>query len=136
VLRHVRRRLEGDRPRKAIEIKRKLDEIMYANKVLFSDELFAAYRQFMTTLFAMFATTDADALLRAPIESHLGSRRRLGWWDDSMASLFSTGSAASVEEIQAAYDELGRQFREDLYVTRQARPLLTTQPRMPAGSRE
>src|SRR5215831_3473729 len=33
-------------PHKAIEIKRKLDETMYANRVLFSDELFAAYHRF------------------------------------------------------------------------------------------
>jgi hypothetical protein len=31
-----------------------------------------------------------------------------------------------MDDIQAAYDELGRQFRADLYVTRQARPLLAT----------
>jgi hypothetical protein len=114
-------------PAQAIGIKRKLDEIMYANRVLFSDELFAAYHKFIRTLFAMYATTDADALLRAPIESRLGSRRKLRWWNDSMAGLFSTGNVASLAEIQAAYDELGQQFRADLYVTRQARPLLDTQ---------
>ena len=32
-------------PPKAIAIKRDLDQIMYANKVLFSDELFAAYHE-------------------------------------------------------------------------------------------
>jgi hypothetical protein len=114
-------------PRQAIGIKRKLDETMYASKVLFSDELFAAYRHFMTTLFAMYATTDADALLRAPIESQWGSRRNLAWWDDSMTGLFSTDNVASLEDIQAAYDGLGQQFRADLYVTHQARPLLATQ---------
>jgi hypothetical protein len=113
-------------PAQAIGIKRGLDETMYANKVLFSDELFAAYHRFMTTLFAMYATTDADALLRAPIESRWGSRRNLRWWHDSMAGLFSVDNAATTEDIQAAYDELGRQFRADLYVTRQARPLLGT----------
>ena len=30
-------------------------------------------------------------------------------------------------DIQAAYEALGEQFRTDLYVTRQARPLLPTQ---------
>jgi hypothetical protein len=100
---------------------------MYANKVLFSDELFAAYHGFMATLFAMYATTDADALLRAPIESQWGSRRNLRWWHDSMTGLFSADNTATMEDIQAAYDELGRQFRADLYVTRQVRPLLGTQ---------
>jgi hypothetical protein len=113
-------------PRKAIAIKRDLDQTMYANKVLFSDELFAAYHRFMTVLFAMFGTTGADAKVRAPIESKWGSRRDLRWWDDAMSDLF-TEDAASLEEIQAAYEELSRQFRADLYVTRQARPLLTTQ---------
>jgi hypothetical protein len=113
-------------PRKAIAIKRDLDQTMYANKVLFSDELFAAYHRFMTVLFAMFGTTGADAKVRAPIESKWGSRRDLRWWDDAMSDLFSD-DAASVKEIQDAYDELSRQFRADLYVTRQARPLLATQ---------
>jgi hypothetical protein len=34
--------------------------------------------------------------------------------------------ASSLDEVQAAYDELGQQFRADLYVTRQAGPLLST----------
>ena len=112
-------------PRKAIAIKRDLDQIMYANKVLFSDELFAAYHRFMSVLFAMFSTTGADAKVRAPIESKWGNRRDLRWWDDAMSDLFSH-DAASLKEIQDAYDELSQQFRADLYVTSQARPLLTT----------
>jgi hypothetical protein len=113
-------------PRKAIAIKRELDQIMYANKVLFSDELFAAYHRFMTVLFAMFAATGADARVRAPIESKWGNRRELTWWNDVMGVLF-TDDAVGLEEIQAAYEELSQQFRADLYVTRQARPLLATQ---------
>ncbi len=112
-------------PRKAIAIKRDLDQTMYANKVLFSDELFAAYHRFMSVLFAMFSTTGADAKVRAPIESDWGSRRDLRWWDDAMSDLFSD-DAADVKEIQDAYDELSQQFRADLYVTSQGRPLLTT----------
>jgi hypothetical protein len=112
-------------PRKAIAIKRDLDQIMYANKVLFSAELFAAYHRFMSVLFAMFSTTGADAKVRAPIESNWGSRRDLRWWDDAMSDLFSN-DAVSVKEIQDAYDELSQQFRADLYVTSQGRPLLTT----------
>ena len=113
-------------PRQAIAVKRKLDEAMYANKVLFSDELFAAYHQFMTTLFAMYATADADAHLRAPIDSQWGNRRNMPWWEDSMTSLFSTDSTASLDDIQAAYDQLAQRFRAELYVTHQTRPLLAT----------
>jgi hypothetical protein len=113
-------------PQTAIAIKRDLDQTMYANKVLFSDELFAAYHQFMTVLFAMFATTGADAKVRAPIESKWGSRRELSWWDDTMSGRF-TNEAASPEDFQAAYDALSQQFRADLYVTHQGRPLLITQ---------
>ena len=112
-------------PGKAIAIKRDLDQIMYANKVLFSDELFAAYHRFMTVLFAMFATTGADAKVRAPIESKWGSRRELPWWNDVMSVQF-TDDTAGLDEIQEAYDALGEQFRANLYVTRQARPLLAT----------
>ncbi len=112
-------------PRKAIAIKRELDQVMYANKVLFSDELFAAYHEFMTVLFAMFATTGADAKVRAPIASKWGNRRDLTWWNDAMSALF-THDAVGLDEIQATYDALGEQFRANLYVTHQARPLLTT----------
>jgi len=116
-------------PTQAIAVKRKLDETMYANKVLFSDELFAAYHHFMSTLFAMYATTDADAHLRAPIKSKWGNRRNLHWWhEDSMAGLFSPDNPASIEDIQAAHDQLAQRFRTELYVTHQTRPLLTAQP--------
>jgi hypothetical protein len=117
-------------PGQAIAIKRKLDETMYANRVLFSPELFAAYHHFMTTLFAMYATTGADAPLRAPVESVWGDRRKLPWWNEqAMPILFAAaGQASSIEDIQAAYDELSQRFRADLYVTRQNQPLLTTQP--------
>jgi hypothetical protein len=112
----------------AIATKRQLDETMYANRVLFSDELFAAYREFMTTLFAMYAARGGDAHLRTPIESKWGDRRKLPWWDESMAALFAT-PAIGLNGIQAAYDQLSDRFRADLYVTRQTQPLLaTTQP--------
>lgn len=116
-------------PAQAIAIKRQLDETMYANRVLFSDELFDAYRQFMTTLFAMYAATDADAHLRAPVKCRFGDRRNMTWWDeDSMAGLFSPGNPVDLDEIQAAYELLTDRFRADLYVTRQTRPLLVTKP--------
>jgi hypothetical protein len=115
-------------PKQAITLKRQLDETMYANKILFSGALFAAYHQFMATLFAMYASTDGDARLRAPIKCHLGDRRNMPWWDeDCMADLF-TATPAATGDIQAAYDQLAEQFRADLYVTHQTRPLLTTQP--------
>jgi hypothetical protein len=116
-------------PAQATAVKRKLDETMYANRVPLSDELFAAYHHFMSTLFAMYATTDADAHLRAPIESKWGNRRNMDWWhEDPMAGLFSQANPASIEDIQAAYDQLAQRFRAELYVTHQTRPLLTAQP--------
>jgi hypothetical protein len=115
-------------PPQAIALKRKLDETMYANKVLFSDQLFAAYHQFMTTLFAMYATTDADAHLRAPIDSKWGDRRNMPWWQDTMTGMFSTNSTVSLDDIQAAYDQLAQRFRAELYVTQQTRPLLAARP--------
>jgi hypothetical protein len=115
-------------PAQAIALKRKLDETMYANRVLFSDQLFAAYHQFMTTLFAMYATTDADAHLRAPIDSKWGNRRNMPWWEDTMTRQFAPGGTASTDDIQAAHDQLAQRFRAELYVTRQTQPILTTQP--------
>src|SRR5574340_1110288 len=73
-------------PLKAITIKRDLDQTFYANKVLFSDELFAAYHRFMTALFAMFATPGADAKVKAPIKSKWGDRRDLTWWSETMSA--------------------------------------------------
>jgi hypothetical protein len=112
-------------PAAVIAIKRRLDETMYANRVLFSQPLFDAYRHFMTTLFATWTTVGADALLRAPIASQWGDRRNLRWWNDAMALQFSTDDPADNDLIQAAYDQLSERFRADLYVTRQNQPLLT-----------
>jgi len=112
-------------PGDVIAIKRRLDETMYANRVLFSDQLFEAYHHFMTTLFAMWKTTDADALLRAPIESKWGNRRNMRWWNDAMTHVFSTADSVGIDAIQAAYDQLAERFRADLYVTHQNQPLLT-----------
>lgn len=112
-------------PRQAITLKRQLDETMYANRVLFSEQLFEAYHHFMATLFAMYATTDADAHLHAPINSKWGDRRNMPWWnEESMAGLFSPGDPATLEDIQAAHDQLSQRFRAELYVTRQNQPLL------------
>src|SRR5215469_5734865 len=104
-------------PGQAIGLKRDLDETMYANRLLFSDDLFEAYRNFIAALFAMYATTGADALLRAPIDSKWGDRRKLPWWEQPMENLFSAGNASSTEEIQAAHDRLADEFRDDLFVT-------------------
>jgi hypothetical protein len=111
-------------PGQVIALKRQLDETMYASKVLFSGELFAAYHQFMTTMFAMWATTDADAHLRAPIDSKWGNRRHMPWWKDTMTSLFTASNAASIDDIQNAHDQLAERFRAELYVTHQTRPIL------------
>ncbi len=113
-------------PLAAIGLKRQIDETMYANRVLFSDELFEAYRVFMAALFAMYATTGADAHLRAPIDSQWGDRRNLPWWEDTMTGLFSVDKPGSMDEIQAAYERLSQRFRADLYVTHE-RTLLTAQ---------
>lgn len=113
-------------PLVVIKLKREIDEIMYANRVLFSDELFEAYREFMAALFAMYATTGADAHLRAPIDSKWGDRRKLRWWAPQMEGLFSVDQPGSMDDIQATYEHLGERFRTDLYVTHD-RTLLTSQ---------
>ena len=66
------------KPLDVIAIKRRLDETMYAYRVLFSEELFKAYCHFMRTLFDMWTSTDADAPLRAPIESQWGAGAACG----------------------------------------------------------
>jgi len=103
-------------PRQAVGLKREIDEVMYANRVLFSDELFGAYREFMAALFAMYATTGADALLRAPIDSQWGDRRAMPWWEPPMEGLFSADQVSTMDDIQAAYERLSQRFRTDLYI--------------------
>ena len=112
-------------PRKAVAVKRDLDQTMYAYRALFSDELFAAYHRFMAALFFVFGTNmGADAQIRAPIESKWGSRRVLPWWTDAMSALFSTDSAGP-DDIQAAYGELYQEFRREMSVTLLNRSLLS-----------
>ena len=101
---------------------------MYANRMLFSDELFAAYEAYMVTLFAMYASTDADAQVRAPIAAPLGNRRNLPWWEDGLEGCFDTADPATREEIRAAYEALGQWFRADMFVTHTRRPLLSSPP--------
>ncbi|XVU30275.1 hypothetical protein ACQPZJ_25260 [Actinoplanes sp. CA-054009] len=104
-------------PAQVIALKREIDETMYANRLLFSDDLLAAYRAFMSSMFAMFATIDADAPIRAPISRPgLGDRRNLPWWRPELQRCFTTSEPAAPQEISAAYDALSRQFRTDLYV--------------------
>jgi hypothetical protein len=115
-------------PRDAIAVKRKIDEVMYSSRVLFSDSLFAAYQEFMLSMFATYVTAETDAHLRAPIDSQWGDRRNMEWWEDSMTSLFSADHQVSLDLIQAAYEQLAERFRADLYVTHDMRPILTIQP--------
>jgi hypothetical protein len=113
-------------PQEAIGLKRKLDEKMYTNRILFSVALFNAYRGFIATLFLMYAATDTDASLRVPIASQRGDRRNLKWWENSMTELFASDRAVSVEQVLAAYEKLGEEFRSDLYVTDAEKPILNT----------
>jgi len=76
----------------------------------------------------MYATTNADAHIRAPIESIWGNRRNMSWWDESMASLFRPDRIIGLDDIQAAYDQLSERFRAELYVTHQTRPLVKPSP--------
>lgn len=105
-------------PAGAIRLKRETDEIMYVNRVLFSPELFDAYRAFTATLFEEFARSNGNAPLRVAVTSRLGNRRQLDWWTDAMEADFSTGDIPSFAEVQAAHDALSERFRLDLYVTR------------------
>lgn len=105
-------------PAHAIRLKREADEIMYINRVLFSPELFDAYRTFTATLFEEYARVNGNAPLRVAVASKLGNRRQLDWWTDAMEADFSAGHVPSFAEVRAAHDALSERFRRDLYVTR------------------
>jgi hypothetical protein len=110
-------------PADVLSLKRDVDEVMYTNRLLFSDELFATYQAFMARFFAMYATIDSDALIRARISFDLGDRRKLHWWSASMVDMFAQDHVCEPGEAQLSYDELSAAFREDLYVTNLTRPL-------------
>jgi hypothetical protein len=112
-------------PVDALRLKRGLDELMYSNRLLFSDNLFKAYRDFMASLFVMYATVEGDALLRTPVASVWGNRRNLDWWQTELASAFAQDNdACTSEQIQATYDKLTSAFRSDLYVITQGSPVI------------
>jgi hypothetical protein len=110
-------------PAEVLTLKRDADDVMYVNRLLFSDPLFAAYQAFMARLFAMYATVGGDALIRARISTNLGDRRSLPWWTPSMADMFAKDQICEPAEARRVYDELSVAFREDLYVTDLTRPL-------------
>jgi hypothetical protein len=110
-------------PTEALTLKREVDETMFTNRLLFSDELFAEYQRLMTRFFAMYATVDGDALIRARISSDLGDRRHRPWWSPAMAAMFARDDICEPADAQRAYTELSAAFREDLYVTDLSRPL-------------
>ena len=60
-------------PTDVLSLKRDVDEVMYTNCLLFSDTLFATYHAFMARFFAMYATIDGDALIRARIHPILAT---------------------------------------------------------------
>jgi hypothetical protein len=110
---------------------RRIEQVQWANQTVVThrlgvfDKLAPGLNQLLC-----FATFVGGWKETSPTEA-IGTKRKLDetmlhWWTEGMAELFSTENAASPEEIQAAYEELSQQFRTDLYVTRQARPLLTT----------
>jgi hypothetical protein len=115
-------RWKETRPEQAVALKRDLDETMYSNRILFSDELFIAYRGFASTLFLEFAKTHGDAPLRVPVSSLLGDRRTLSWWNESSQNFFAESNLPSREEIERAYRKLGERLRTDLYVMHTEQP--------------
>ena len=83
----------------------------------------------MAIMFAMYATTDADAHLRAPIVSaEWGDRRNMPWWDrlDGQPVQPRSTSSASTTSRPPTTSSRSDSVTE-LYVTRQARPILATQ---------
>lgn len=110
-------------PDDALALKRDVDEIMYANRPLFSDELFTAYRAFMACLFAMYASPNGDALIRAGVTSPWGDRRQLLWWNPDQEAKFASDRATTWKDADTAYRNLAAAFRTDLYITDMIRPL-------------
>jgi hypothetical protein len=122
-------------PNDVLMFKRDVDEVMYTNRLLFSDALFTAYLEFMERFFAMYAAVDGDAPIRARISSSLGDRRRLPWWKAEMAAIFTQQKVCEPEDARIAYDQLSAAFRADLYVTDLSEPLALHIPQRSATTR-
>jgi hypothetical protein len=103
-------------PPDVLRLKRELDEDVHVNRILFSPEFFDAYLRFMALLFQMFATPGRDALIRAFVQTELGDRRLLGWWDPDHEAWFARDGIPSLTEVRTAYEGLVEHFRVELYI--------------------
>ena len=114
-------------PDDALSLKREIDEALYSNRLVFSDRFFDAYRNLMKCLFAMYATVDADALIRAPIRTQWGDRANLEWWNRDFATLFAPETNQSTEaDLVNSFDRLTAAWRADLYVSDSGQALMAT----------
>ena len=103
-------------PPDVMKLKRELDEDVHVNRILFSPEFFDAYQRFTELLFQMYATPGRDALIRAFVQTGLGDRRSLDWWQPSYEGWFAQEDIPPLADVRAAYESLGEHFREELYI--------------------
>jgi hypothetical protein len=103
-------------PTEVLRLKRELDEDIYVYRMLFSPHLFETYQTFMETLFKTYAAPDRDALIRASVATAVGDRRLLAWWEPASASLFADHDIPSFRDVNAVYEQLGDDFRVELYI--------------------
>jgi hypothetical protein len=68
-------RWKEDSPRDMVEVKRRLDELVYTSKFLVSPQVFTAYRALIGTCFMSNWRPNRDALLLTTLRSELGDRR-------------------------------------------------------------
>lgn len=108
-------------PPDVMKIKREIDEEVHVNRILFSREFFDTYLRFMELLFRMYATPGRDALIRAFVQTELGDRRLLGWWEPSHETWFAREDIPSLADVRAAYEDLAERFRIELYIPTAAR---------------
>jgi len=114
-------------PREAIAIERQLDQTMYARQVLFSAELFTAYRTLMAP---------CSPCTPPPTPTPCCTPHRVQVREPPQPAL--VGRDVHVRPIHHRYCQHpghpGRlrpareRFRADRYVTRQAQPILASQP--------
>ena len=96
-------RWKDESPRDMVEVKRRLDELVYTSRYLVSPQVFSAYRAFIGTCFMSNWRPNRDALLLTTLRSELGDRRVAytgATWQDDWDGYLMTGDVLGDPRLQ------------------------------------
>lgn len=102
-------------PPVAIERKRELDKVFYANEYLMTQEFRDLYHAFMDMCFETWKHAGEDAKLKSSVATQKEERGRQTEWEPEWNDLFvaDPGETATRESIVASYRAVMEQFAMD-----------------------